>query len=232
MYTSISEYLKVKKAEASATNESVSRPKKDNNLKVNREIKKLGSLVERLGYCHFILNKGLINESSSLSSINDAFRKEFGVINYFKTDEQFNAYYSSTLKTMKRFVEEAEAEGECRNEDDEECENKDGKENEGLGDFISGVKTYDLANIVLDPKSAETYKQRPQIVQQAEKNVIDNLKCTPEEAKQIVIAFFNFAKGSIPIPSKWNVELIKSTDGDKEKINPNGKGLFTGSNMF
>ncbi len=231
MYTSISEYLKAKKSEA--TNETkVAAPKPDSGLAIKKEIKKLGSLLERLTYCHFILNKGLINESSSLKSINEAFKKEFNLDNFFKTDEQFNAYYVKTLGTMKRFVEEAGVGyAQETNVQDDGTTPKPNVE-EGLGDFISGVKTYDLKTIALNPKAAETYNQRKDLVSSLEKSIIAGLKCSPEEAKQVGMALFNFANGAVPNTSKWNVSLIKTTEGDKVKVDPNGKGLFTGSNMF
>jgi hypothetical protein len=235
MYTSISEYLKAKKSEA--TNETkVAAPKPDSGLAVKKEVKKLGSLLERLTYCHFILNKGLINESSSLKSINEAFKKEFNLDNFFKTDEQFNGYYVKTLASMKRLVEEsgygAQAQPVAQPVAQPIKKEGDDMTDEGLGDFISGVKTYDLKTIALTPKAAETYKQRPQLVTSLEKSIIAGLKCSPEEAKQVGMALFNFANGAVPNASKWNVSLIKTTEGDKVKVDPNGKGLFTGSNMF
>ena len=106
MYTSIAEYLNAKKIEKANESSSHSRMVKTEKNLAKREVKRLGSLLERLTYCHFILSKGLISESSSFKSINEAFKKEFNLDNYFKTDEQFNTYYVKSIKLMKRFINE------------------------------------------------------------------------------------------------------------------------------
>lgn len=102
--------------------------------------------------------------------------------------------------------------------------------NEGIMDFVSGVKKYKLATTFPSPKAAEIYTKRKDLVGQLRNSILKSkMGLTPEQAEKATIAIFNFANGAVPVPAKWNIDYNAETD--ELTVNPNGKGLFQGDPM-
>lgn len=99
--------------------------------------------------------------------------------------------------------------------------------NEGVLDFVKGIKKYKLTDLKLTPTAEKEFKIRKKAVEQIKNDLASSkLGLTPEQIDKAVIAIFNFLDGTAPIISKYNIDYDKAKD--ELVINPNGKGLFAG----
>jgi hypothetical protein len=149
MYTSVKEFAKAKQRELNKlstkkVNENVT-SKTTTKIATNEAVEndKLGSLIKKLSICHFIINKGLISESSSVDSINTAISDEFEEENYFGTEEEFNNFYSNTMEETSDFVEN---EGFFSKSDDKELRDAKAKEFDEVNAKLVGTKGDQTAN--------------------------------------------------------------------------------------
>lgn len=109
MFTSIKDFIKAKKAEnntkIAATNENAIINNTTTKIaKVDNSTALLESVIKNLSVCHFIMTNGLINESASLTSINEAIDTKFGTKNFFKTENDFNYFYVNSLNEMQEYL--------------------------------------------------------------------------------------------------------------------------------
>lgn len=219
MYTSISEFIRAKRKEAKKINESVATPIQSNSTRIaqvennetelnnNPELATLESLLKNLSVCHLILNKGLINESSSLTSINEAISKDLEIDNFFTSEEEFNQFYVNTMDEMIDYLS-----------------------NEGflskVGDVLKGTKKYVLDDTLKVSKEAEGFVSNParkKVVDSISKSLKDQYGLDDTKAAKAVLALADFTQGEAVIMTNLIIEYNK----DKNELSVTKKGALS-----
>lgn len=207
MYTSIKEFVKAKKADK--INENISNPVTTSHTRIatpeknqvtevteDNELSTLESVLKNLSICHLILNKGLINESSSLTSINESVKENLGIENFFGTEEEFNKFYVDTLSEMNDFLT---SEGFFSK----------------LGDTLKGTKKYILDDTLKVSKEAEGFVSNParkKIVDSIEKSLKDKYAMDDNQAKKAALALADFTQGEAVIMTNLIIEFDKASN--------------------
>ncbi len=218
MFTSISEFVKARTAgqttptKVTQTNES-SVNVTNTKIAKDKGILKLESVIRNLSVCHFIMNKGLISESSSLTAINEALEGEFGETEFFKNEEEFNAFYSQSMEETKAFLMD-----------------------EGFLDKLAGLankttnKSYVLDNIIPSEKATAflndpKYKKTVELAKQA---LISKSKVPQDKAETALTAMLNWTNGETP--NFVNTSVTYDAAKNEITFGANSKG--TGAKVF
>lgn len=218
MYTSIKDFVKSKNiSNTKKVNESkpvqVATTKIADNKSDNNSVLKLESVIKNLNICHFIISKGLINESASLTSINEAIKGEFNIANFFKTDEAFNSFYSVSMELTKEFLIE-----------------------EGFLDKLASIankttnKSYVLdANIKASDK-AQAFLNDPAYKKTANlaKDTLIKKGVPADKADTALIAMLNWTNGQTPNFSNTSVEY----DSAKNELTFGSTAKGAGAKVF
>jgi len=218
MYTSISDFIKAKR-KAEKINESVTTEihsnstriaqveNNENELSNNPELATLESLLKNLSVCHLILNKGLINESSSLTSINEAINNDLEIDNFFSSEKEFNQFYVNTMDEMIDYLS-----------------------NEGflskVGDVLKGTKKYILDDNLKVSKEAEGFVSNParkKIVDSITKSLKDQYGMDDAQAAKGALALADFTQGEAVIMTNLIIEFNK----DKKELSVTKKGALS-----
>lgn len=215
MYTSIKDFVKSKNTSNTTKKVNESKPAQVATTKVadNNSVLKLESVIKNLNICHFIISKGLINESASLTSINEAIKGEFNIANFFKTDEAFNSFYSTSMELTKEFLME-----------------------EGFLDKLASIankttnKSYVLdANIKASDK-AQAFLNDPAYKKTASlaKDTLIKKGVPADKADAALIAMLNWTNGQTPNFSNTSVEY----DSAKNELTFGSTAKGAGAKVF
>lgn len=220
MFTSISEYVAAKNAATKiATNESstaITAPATVATTKIAEDSTslKLESVIKKLNVCHFIITKGLINESSSLTSINEAIEGEFGVETFFETEEELNGFYATSMEETKNFLME-----------------------EGFLDKIASVvnkttnKAFKLDDTLVASEKAKAFLADPKYkktVELAKQALMSKFKVPQDKVESALTAMLNYTNGETPNFNNTTVTF----DADKNEISFMSNSKGAGAKVF